>query len=253
MAVTQRRCCCSRPTYHEAVRVSKPWAGPERVIATSGHALPSCVSTLNSVSSPRSTKSAGTASSSVNASRSARRGFTATDPPVGRTRGPFLRRSSRPCRASRAAPAPAGHGGRAPSPRVDRMSHGSRQPRPSITKYCGTTLSPILRTLPKTEAGDVVLAAAVRATADLDVETGYCGRGRVGRGDDRRGASESLDCVTARRQASAGAARHVRHRVRVRETEVGGGEASIQFRKVDPAHPAEQQVLVGVTRTAPSP
>jgi hypothetical protein len=51
----------------------------------------------------------------------------------------------------------------------------------------------------------------------------------------------------------ARAAGHVGDRARFGEPEAGGGEPPIQLPHVAGVHPAEHQVLIGVTRTVPSP
>ena len=124
-------------------------------------------------SSPRSWKSVGPGVLRGERLQIGQQGLHASGSPRGGRR-PWRSRPARPslCRGRPGARAPRRCGAPAPSRRCGRSGPGRRStPPPTITKYCGTALAvELAHAALEAEAGDVVLAAAVRAAADLDVE-----------------------------------------------------------------------------------
>ena len=206
---------------------------------------PPMVSTTNSCSSPRSTKSSATRvlgrerlevgeqRPSPERRRRAGRRRAAASPgaPLLRRRGRSAARPPRGCGAPGSWPR-GGRSGRRPS----------STPPPTITKYCGTRLAADLaHAALEAEAGDVVLAAAVRAAADLDVEVGAASATRSGRAA-RWSASKRpspRDWVTASRQASAPGQLVTSAMVLAPpQVEAGGGEAAVERRHVGASGPS---------------
>ena len=151
---------------------------------------PSITSGANSAVSARSTKSSGTASFSVSRCRSCseRRDLQHVDAPEEIRR--LLAVLAVPADRTRSAAPPLPESGApAPSRRAARSWRRPRSaPPPTITKYCGTAFEPTRRHASlEADRRDVMLAAAVRAPADLDAHRRRPPRSdRAARADDPR-------------------------------------------------------------------